>query len=98
MGRLNGRIAFVTGGARGIGRGIVEKFCAEGARVAFVDIDAQAGRDTAGELTAAGLPAAFSPADITCETDVQHAVAEVLDRYGSLDILINNAGVNAYFD
>jgi len=98
MGRLAGRIAFVTGGARGIGRGIVEKFCAEGARVAFIDIDAPVGHATAGELSAAGLPVEFTPADITCEADVQRAIAGVVDRHGSLDILVNNAGVNAYFD
>jgi len=98
MGRLAGRIAFVTGGARGIGRGIVEKFCAEGARVAFIDIDAPVGHATAGELSAAGLPVEFTPADITCEAEVQRAIAGVVDRHGSLDILVNNAGVNAYFD
>src|SRR5438128_1153864 len=98
MGRLAGRTAFVTGGARGIGRGIVEKFCAEGAAVTFVDIDAQVGRATAGELAAAGMPVDFSPADITCEADVHRAIDRVLDRHGSLDILVNNAGVNAYFD
>jgi NAD(P)-dependent dehydrogenase (short-subunit alcohol dehydrogenase family) len=98
MGRLAGRIAFVTGGARGIGRGVVEKFCAEGATVAFVDIDEPVGRATEGELAAAGLPVEFSPADITCEADVQRTIAGVVDRHGSLDILVNNAGVNAYFD
>src|SRR4051794_32282557 len=98
MGRLTGRIAFVTGGARGIGRGIVEKFCAEGAAGAFVDVDAAAGHAPAGELSAAGVRVEFSPADITCEGDVERAIAEVVDRHGSLDILVNNAGVNAYFD
>ena len=98
MGRLAGRIAFVTGGARGIGRGIVEKFCAEGAKVAFIDVDAPVGQATAGELAAAGLPVEFTPADITCEADVRRAIAAVVDRHGRLDILVNNAGVNAYFD
>jgi NAD(P)-dependent dehydrogenase (short-subunit alcohol dehydrogenase family) len=98
MGRLAGRTAFVTGGARGIGRAIVEKFAAEGATVTFVDIDAEEGRTTAAELSAGGLAVAFGPADITCEGDVHRAIAGAVDRHGSLDILVNNAGVNAYFD
>ena len=57
MGRLDGRIPFVTGGARGIGRAIARKFAAEGATVTFADLDETAGRETAAEL-AAGLAAA----------------------------------------
>ena len=98
MGRLAGRIAFVTGGARGIGRAIVEKFCAEGATVSFVDVDVEVGRETARELGAAGLAVDFNPADITSEGDVRRAIGNVIDRHGALDVLVNNAGVNAYFD
>jgi len=98
MGRLTGKIAFVTGGARGIGRAIVEKFAAEGASVAFVDLDEQAGRQAADELADSGAPVAFERADITSEGEVQRAIAQVLDRHGTLDVLVNNAGVNAYFD
>jgi NAD(P)-dependent dehydrogenase (short-subunit alcohol dehydrogenase family) len=98
MGRLDGKIAFVTGGARGIGRAIAEKFAAEGASVTFADLDESAGRETAGELSAAGLPATFCRADITVEADVQHAIDGVVARHGTLDVLVNNAGVNAYFD
>jgi NAD(P)-dependent dehydrogenase (short-subunit alcohol dehydrogenase family) len=98
MGRLIGRIAFVTGGARGIGRAIVEKFVAEGASVAFVDLDEQAGRQAAAELAASGAPAAFERADVTSERDVQRAIGQVVDRHGALDVLVNNAGINAYYD
>ena len=98
MGRLAGRTAIVTGGARGIGRAIVEKFVAEGASVTFVDVDEPAGRATAGELTAAGTPVEFRRADITSEPDVQRTVDEVLARHRTIDVLVNNAGVNAYFD
>jgi len=98
MGRLNGKIAFVTGGARGIGRAIVEKFAAEGAAVTFADLDEAVGHQTAAELTSAGVSAAFCRADITVEADVQRAVEEVVARHGTLDVLVNNAGVNAYFD
>ncbi len=98
MGRLTGKIAFVTGGARGIGRAIVDKFAAEGASVVFVDVDDARGRETARELSAAGLPAVFRRADVTVEADVRDAVADVLARHGTLDVLVNNAGINAYFD
>jgi NAD(P)-dependent dehydrogenase (short-subunit alcohol dehydrogenase family) len=98
MGRLAGKIAFVTGGARGIGRAIVEKFVAEGAAVTFVDVDDAAGTQAARELAAAGLETAFARADITSEADVRRAIGAVVDRHGTLDVLVNNAGVNAYFD
>jgi NAD(P)-dependent dehydrogenase (short-subunit alcohol dehydrogenase family) len=98
MGRLDGRIAFVTGGARGIGRAISEKFVAEGATVTFADVDEAAGQQTAGELAAAGTPATFCRADITVEADVRHAIEGVVARHGTLDVLVNNAGVNAYYD
>jgi NAD(P)-dependent dehydrogenase (short-subunit alcohol dehydrogenase family) len=98
MGRLDGRIAFVTGGARGIGRAIVEKFVVEGATVTFADVDESAGRSTAGELTAAGVAVTFCRTDITVEEEVRRAVEAVVARHGTLDVLVNNAGVNAYFD
>jgi len=98
MERLAGKIAFVTGGARGIGRAIVEKFAAEGAQVTFGDVDEAAGGQTQAELAAADVRAEFCRGDITVEADVQRAIDLVLDRHGTLDVLVNNAGVNAYFD
>ena len=98
MGRLDGKIALVTGGARGIGRAIVEKFVAEGAAVTFVDVDEAVGRATAGELAAVGTSAPFRRADITAEADVRAVIEDMLARHGTIDVLVNNAGVNAYFD
>jgi NAD(P)-dependent dehydrogenase (short-subunit alcohol dehydrogenase family) len=98
MGRLDGRIAFVTGGARGIGRAIAEKFAAEGATVTFADLDQEAGQETAADLSLAGGPVTFCHADVTVEADVQRAIEGVVARHGTLDVLVNNAGVNAYFD
>lgn len=88
----------MTGGARGIGRAIAEKFVAEGATVTFADIDESVGQQTASELTAAGIPVTFCRTDITVEADVQRAIEGIVARHGTLDVLVNNAGVNAYYD
>jgi len=98
MGRLEGKVAFVTGGARGIGRAIVEKFAAEGADVTFADVVGDAGRQTVDELSGSGVDAKFVRADVTTEPDVEHAIESVVARRQTLDILVNNAGINAYFD
>jgi NAD(P)-dependent dehydrogenase (short-subunit alcohol dehydrogenase family) len=98
MGRLDGRSAIVTGGARGIGRAIVEKLAAEGARVTFCDLPGAGGDDTVRELTSAGFDTAFVPADITREAEVASLVAAAAGRHGAIDVLVNNAGINAYFD
>jgi NAD(P)-dependent dehydrogenase (short-subunit alcohol dehydrogenase family) len=95
MGRLQNRTAIVTGGARGIGRAIVERLAAEGAKVTFCDLAAAAGEATAREL---GGGVEFVAADITREADVAGLVRGVAERHGSVDVLVNNAGVNAYFD
>ena len=76
MGRLDGKIALVTGGARGIGRAVVEKFVAEGASVVFVDRDDDAGHTVA---RAIGPSAVFRHADIVVEAEVQQVV-EALER------------------
>jgi NAD(P)-dependent dehydrogenase (short-subunit alcohol dehydrogenase family) len=98
MGRLDGKIAFVTGGARGIGRAMVEKFAREGGTVTFADLDEPAGQETVRELAAAGIAATFCRTDITVEAEVRRAIEGVAARHGTLDVLVNNAGVNAYFD
>ena len=98
MKRLEGRSAIVTGGARGIGRAIVERLASEGARVTFCDLPSAGGERTAKELQTAGTPAAFVAADITREADVEQLVSGVAGRHGTVDILVNNAGINAYFD
>lgn len=91
-------MAIVTGGARGIGLAIVERMARDGAVVTFCDLDREGGDQAARDLTASGLEAAFVPADITREPDVARLVADVVARNGGVHVLVNNAGINAYFD
>ena len=89
---LNGRVAIVTGGARGIGRAIVERFLASGARVAIWDADAARTGRTLGEL-AAGAAVIGCDADITSEASLRAALETTIKAFGRADILINNAGI-----
>ena len=98
MARLEGKVTIITGGARGIGRAIVEKFAHEGARVTFVDREIEEAERTIDALRRAGLTATFLRADITRDADVAAAVTSVVAGHGTIDVLVNNAGVNAYFD
>jgi len=88
--RLHGRIAFVSGGANGVGAASVRLFVAEGARVAIVDKDATAGAALAADLGEAN--AIFVAADVSMPAEVEAAVAQVLGRFGHIDILFNHAG------
>jgi NAD(P)-dependent dehydrogenase (short-subunit alcohol dehydrogenase family) len=92
-GRLADRGVVVTGGAQGIGRAIVETAQREGARVAFVDVDAAAGRRTEQELGAR-----FLHADVTGEEEVAGAMSAARESLGAVDVLVNNAGRNVYAD
>ena len=98
MGRLDGKIAIVTGGARGIGRAIVEKFSAEGATVAAFDLDEAGLVSMARDLERTGTSIQAIRVDVTTEPDVSAGVARVLERHHRVDVLVNNAGTNAYFD
>lgn len=98
MGRLNGRVSIVTGGAQGIGAAIVLRLAQEGAKTAFVDIDDERGRRLADELAAQGLTAAFFHADVTSEGQIRDSLDEAVEKFGPIGILVNNAGRNAYMD
>jgi 3-oxoacyl-[acyl-carrier protein] reductase len=93
MKSLAGRVAMVTGGATGVGAGIVEVLAQEGAKVAIADIDAQAGDRLAEGLCARGLDVRALRVDVVVRDDLDSAVASVLDGWGRLDILAANAGV-----
>lgn len=86
--RLQGKTALVTGGAKGIGAAIVQRFAAEGASVAFVDADEAAGRALSGDTGTL-----FVPGDVTRRGLAVQAVAAAVERFGRLDILVNNAGI-----
>ena len=98
MARLAGKVALVTGGVRGIGRAIVERFDADGAVVTFIDLDDPEGRQASPEASGDVARLRFCRADVTVEADVQSAIEGVVAAHGTIDVLVNNAGVNAYFD
>ena len=89
-GRLEGRVAIVTGGAAGIGAAIAKAFLAEGARVVIADRQIEAATATARTL---GENASASPVDVTQEHQVQAMARDALARHGRIDILVNNAGI-----
>ena len=104
MARLAGKVALITGGARGIGRAIALRYAAEGCHIALSDLD-QAGADETAQLcreagNAHGVQTATFRADVTKRGDVETMIAGVVDALGRLDIVVNNAGIfnNAAFE
>ncbi len=93
MNRLQNKVAIITGGAAGLGRGPVELFAAEGAAVSIWDVNDKAGQALAEKLTAAGCRAEFRLVDVSDTAAVADAVQGVRDTLGRLDVLINNAGI-----
>ena len=90
MGRISGKVALVTCGASGIGRGIVQRLAAEGGKVAFTDQNGAAGEAAAREFGASTM---FLAQDVTIEADWPRIIAEVQAKFGALHILVNNAGI-----
>jgi 3-oxoacyl-[acyl-carrier protein] reductase len=92
--RLSGKVALVTGSARGIGRSIAELFCAEGATVVVNDVGSDAGaRETLAALEAAGGKGSVEMFDVSDAAQVDAGVKNILEVHGRIDILVNNAGI-----
>jgi len=89
---IAGKAVIVTGGAQGIGRGVVERFLAEGCRVLVADCDAEAGEAAASQLAGSG-EGLFVRTDVAEETAVQAMVETAQSAFGAIDILVNNAGI-----
>ncbi len=93
MNRLQDRTALVTGAASGIGRAIALRLAEEGARVVVSDIDDDGGRETVDRVASAGGKAVFVHHDVVSETDWDLACDTARERFGGLDVLVNNAGM-----
>ena len=87
MGRMDGKIAIVTGGGGGFGKGIAEKFIAEGAKVIITDMADEVGQKTADELKCT-----FIKANVTSREDWEKVLKQTDEKHGQIDVVVNNAG------
>ena len=94
MGRLEGKVALISGGAKGQGEAEAKLFAREGAKVVLGDILDDEGRKVEAEINDTGGDVTYVHLDVTSEDDWEAAVGEAVTRYGKLDILVNNAGVS----
>lgn len=92
MGRLDKKIAIITGAASGIGHGIAKAFTSEGAAVVIADINEAAGAEAARECSSGAGRAVFHRVDVTSEQDFKDVIATTVKEFGRLNILVNNAG------
>jgi NAD(P)-dependent dehydrogenase (short-subunit alcohol dehydrogenase family) len=93
MGRVEGKVAVVTGAASGIGRATAGLLAAEGARVGIADVDEAGGERVAAQLRASGGDVFFRRTDVRSLADLEAVVGEAAERHGRLDVLVNNAAV-----
>ena len=93
MGRLDGKVAFISGGARGMGAEEARLFAREGAKVAIGDVLEEDGRRVEAEINESGGDCLFLRLDVTSEANWQSAIAATVSRFGALHILVNNAGI-----
>jgi NAD(P)-dependent dehydrogenase (short-subunit alcohol dehydrogenase family) len=94
MGKLDGKVALITGAGSGIGRSTSLLFAKEGAKISVADLNPAGGRQTVRAIKKAGGEAIFVKVDVRKTADVQRMVARTVDSYGRLDILYNNAGIS----
>src|SRR5206468_2199984 len=93
MARLDGKAAVITGAASGMGRATARLFAAEGARLVLADVDAERGVEVTAAITTEGGSAVFQQVDVSRSADVHAMVHEAVLRFGRLDVLFNNAGI-----
>jgi 3-oxoacyl-[acyl-carrier protein] reductase len=93
MGRLDGKVAIITGGGQGIGRAYALRFAREGARVAVADLNDENGQQVAKELEASRAESMFLHVDVSDEQSTLEMARAVHDRFGRIDVLLNNAGI-----
>lgn len=94
LGELDGKVAIVTGGSKGIGRAVVLRLCQEGAICVIANRSRPEGEEYASELSKKGYKAIAIPTDVAKVEDIKGLVREVINRFGRIDILVNSAGVN----
>jgi len=94
MGMLDGKVALITGGASGIGKGAALRFAEEGASIALADMQDEEGAQALSEVEAKGAKALFVRCDVSEPASVQDAVEKTVARFGRLDIVFANAGIN----
>ncbi|MED3762791.1 3-oxoacyl-ACP reductase FabG [Ureibacillus terrenus] len=91
--RLKGKVAIITGGANGIGRAAVKRFLEEGAKIVIADIQKEAGEELEKSYRNQGYDVFFVPVNVAVKEEVENMVEKAKERYGKIDILINNAGI-----
>jgi 3-oxoacyl-[acyl-carrier protein] reductase len=93
--RLSGRVAVITGAGGGIGRATAALFAREGARVVLCDVDTASGERASAEIRRGGGTALFEHADVADSPSVARVIARAVEAFGSLDVLVNNAGIDS---